>query len=149
MFFLVVFDDRDKVRLPYSKDLSSSAQFEEFIFAEPQLFPLRFNAAEAPKRITTMRRESIRNIALHDVIYVDLRYWGYEWFDTLDLPNAYVTTYVVACEYVAWHTHRRYRYVKVRYPLFDEVLSDLWDYYYVYIYGSISTLTDTHTLIDD
>ena len=59
----------------------------------------------------------------------------------------YVTTYVVACEYVAWHTHRRYRYVKVRCPLFDEVLSDLWDYYYVYIYGSITTLNDTHTLI--
>ena len=149
MFFLVEFDDGDKVLLPYSKDLSSSAQFEEFIFAEPQLFPLRFNAADAPKRITAMRREPIRNIALHDVIYVDLRYWGYEWFDTLDLPNAYVTTYVVACEYVAWHTHRRYRYVKVRCPLFDEVLSDLWDYYYVYIYGSISTLNDTHTLIDE
>ena len=149
MFFLVEFDDGDKVLLPYSKDLSSSAQFEEFIFAEPPLFPLRINAADAPKRITAMRREPIRNIALHDVIYVDLRYWGYEWFDTLDLPNAYVTTYVVACEYVAWHTHRRYRYVKVRCPLFDEVLSDLWDYYYVYIYGSISALNDTHTLVDE
>eukprot|EP01042_Synura_sphagnicola_P036648 gene36648-biopygen15810 len=72
MFFLVEFDDGDKVLLPYSKDLSSTAQFEEFIFAEPQLFPLRFNAADAPKRITAMRRDPIRNIALHDVIYVDL-----------------------------------------------------------------------------
>ena len=29
------------------------------------------------------------------------------------------------------------------------MLSDLWDYYYVYIYGSISTLNDTHTLVDE
>ena len=37
----------------------------------------------------------------------------------------------------------------MRCPLFDEVLSDLWDYYYVYIYVSISTLNDAHTLIDE
>jgi len=72
MFFLVEFDDRDKMLLPYSKDLISTAQFEEFIFAEPQLFPLRFNAADVPtKRITAMRREPTRNIALYEVIYVD------------------------------------------------------------------------------
>ena len=53
-------------------------QFEEFVYSEPQLFPLRFNAADAPKRVTAMKREPIRNIALHDVFYLDLRYWGYE-----------------------------------------------------------------------
>ena len=58
-----------------------------------------------------MRKEPIRNIQLHDVFYLDLRYWGYDWFDTLDLPDAYLTTYVVECEYLAWHTHGRYRYV--------------------------------------
>ena len=26
---------------------------------------------------------------------LDLRYWSYDWFDGLDLPNAYATTYVV------------------------------------------------------
>ena len=54
MFFYVEFDDGDKILLPYSKDLSSSAQFEEFVYSEPQLFPLRFDAADAPKRITAM-----------------------------------------------------------------------------------------------
>ena len=88
-----------------------------------------------------MKREPIRNIALHDVFYLDLRYWGYEWFDALDLPNAYSTTYVVPCEYVAWQTRRRYRFVQVRCPLFDEMLDTLRDHYYVFIYGSVRTLT--------
>ena len=61
MFFFVEFDDGDKVLLPYSKDLSSAVQFEEFVYSEPQLFPLRFNAADAPKRVTAMKREPIRN----------------------------------------------------------------------------------------
>ena len=149
MFFFVEFDDGDKVLLPYSKDLSSAVQFDEFVYSEPQLFPLRFNAADAPKRITAMKREPIRNIALHDVFYLDLRYWGYDWFDALDLPNAYSTTYVVPCEYVAWQTRRRYRFVQVRCPLFNEVLHTLWDHHYVFIYGSVRGLTDAHTLVDE
>ena len=51
-----------------------------------------------------MRKEPIRGVEIQDVFYLDLRYWGYDWFDTLDLPNAYTTTYVVECKYVAWHT---------------------------------------------
>ena len=149
MFFLVEFDDGDKVLLPYSKDLSSFVQFEEYVYAEPQLFPLRFNAADAAKRVTAMRKEPIRGVEVHDVFYLDLRYWGYDWFDTLDLPNAYTTTYVVECKYVAWHTRRRYRFIQVMCPLFDEVLDHLWDHYYVFCYGSIRALTNAHTLIDE
>ena len=73
MFFFVEFDDGDKVLLPYSKDLSSAVQFEEFVYSEPQLFPLRFNAADAPKRVTAMKREPIRNIALHEVPFPQKR----------------------------------------------------------------------------
>jgi len=54
MFFHVEFDNGDKVLLPYSKDLSSAAQLEDFVYSEPQLFPLRFNAADAPKRVTAI-----------------------------------------------------------------------------------------------
>jgi len=35
----------------------------------------------------------------------------------------------------------------VRCPLFDEMLSNLWDYHYVYSYGSIRTLKNTHILL--
>ena len=101
MFFYTEFTDGDKVLLPYSKALSGSAQFEDFVFSQPQLFPLRFNANDAPKRITAMRRKPIRGIAIDDVFCLDLRYWGYAWFDDLDLPDAYATTYVVTCEYHA------------------------------------------------
>ena len=148
MFFYTEFTDGDKVLLPYSKDLSGSTQFQEFVFSQPQLFPLRFNANDAPKQITAMRREPIRGIAIGDVFYLDLRYWGYAWFDDLELPDAYATTYVVTCEYHAWQTRRRYRFLQVRCPLFDEILATPWDQYYVFIYGAIRELTPGHTLID-
>jgi len=32
--------------------------------------------------------------------------------------------------------------VKVRSPLFNEVLHTPWDYYYVFIHGSVRALTD-------
>ena len=147
MFFYVEIDDGDKFLLPYSKNLSSSAQFEDFAYLEPQLFPPRFNAADALKRITAMQKAPIRNIQLHDVFFRDLRYWGYAGSDTRNLPDAYVETYNVPCEYVAWHNHGRYRYVQVHCSLVDEILSDLWHHYFVYVYDSIRTLSDAHTLI--
>ena len=57
--------------------------------------------------------------------------------------------FVVLCEYVAWQTRGRYRYVQVRCPLFDEILHTLWHYYYVYVFGSVHALTDAHTLVDE
>ena len=60
-----------------------------------------------------------------------------------------MTTYVVPCEYVAWVTRRRYRFIQVRCPLFDEVLFTLWDHYYVFAFGSIRELTASHTLITE
>jgi len=86
--------------LPYSQDLRSSVHFDEYIYAVPQRFPLRFNASDANKRINALRREPIRTVEVGSVIYVDLHHWGYDWYDGLDLPNAYVTTHVVACEYL-------------------------------------------------
>ena len=55
----------------------------------------------------------------------------------------------VQCEYVAWVTRRRYRFVQVRCPLFDEVLFTLWDHYYVFAFGSIRELTTSHTLVTE
>jgi len=125
MFFYTEFTDGDKVLLPYFKDLSRSAQFEEFVFSQTQLFSWRFNANDAPKRITAMRREPIRGVNIGDVFYLDLRHWGYAWFGDLDLPDTYATTYVVTCEYHAWQTRRRYRCLQVRRLLFNEIFVSL------------------------
>jgi len=147
MFFFVEFTDGDAVLLPFSLDLSSSSQFEEYVFSEPQLFPLRFTSSDAPKRITAMKRQPITNVNVGDTFFLDLRYFDYTWYDQLSLPNAYVTTHVVACEYVGWRLHRKYRYIRVRCILFDELLTD-WDHHDVYRFGSIRALSPQHTLVD-
>ena len=51
--------------------------------------------------------------------------------------------------YGAWVTRRRYRFIQVRCPLFDEVLFTLWDHYYVFAFGSIRELTASHTLVTE
>ena len=52
-------------------------------------------------------------------------------------------------ECALWQTRRRYRFVQVRCPLFNEVLHTLWDHYYVFINGSVRALTDAHTLVNE
>ena len=64
------FTDGDCVLLPYSKDLSSSIQFDEFIHTEPQLFPLRFNSNDASKRTTVLKRQPITSVNLGDTFFL-------------------------------------------------------------------------------
>ena len=94
-----------------------------------------------------MKRQPITNVNVGDTIFLDLRYFDYTWYDQLSLPNACVTTHVVACEYVGWRLHRNYRYIRVRCVLFDELLTD-WDQYDVYRFGSIRALSPQHTLVN-
>ena len=49
---------------------------------------------------------------------------------------------------MGWRLHRKYRYIRVRCVLYDELLTD-WDHYYdVYRFGSIRALSPQHTLVD-
>jgi hypothetical protein len=58
MVFLVRFADGSEVWLPFSRDLSESAQFEDFVRAHRPLMPLLYTV-EAWKRI---RRETFREV---------------------------------------------------------------------------------------
>jgi hypothetical protein len=67
MTFLVRFADGSEVWLPFSRDLSESAQFEDFVRAHRPLMPL-FDTVEAWKRI---RRETFREVEVGETCYVD------------------------------------------------------------------------------
>ena len=42
-----------------------------------------------------------------DVVYVDLRSYEYEWYSTLNLPDADYSTYVVPLAYTSWYNNKR------------------------------------------
>ena len=93
--FQVEFADGDIIWKNYDKDLSDTAQFEDFCRSHQFLWPLVYQTqADADKR----NREIIKTPITYnngDSIYVNLYAWTAEKYHSYELPNAYDTNYYI------------------------------------------------------
>jgi hypothetical protein len=76
---------------------------------------------------------------------VDLRAWGYGYFDSLNLPDS-DRTYVVKCRYGRWRGRNQLS-IELWCFLFKEFYN--WDAFSVFAYGSEKILTDQMILVDE
>jgi hypothetical protein len=143
MLFEVLFEDESVVKLPYSKDLSDTVQFEEFVRREKPLTPLLYTV-QAWKRVLKESYQRVIGVDPGDTCYVDLRAWGYVYFRDLMLPGGF--RYVVECLYVRWEGTKRRRIV-LSCPL---LCADhfAWDAFTVYAYGMCFVLSEDMILVD-
>lgn len=77
--FLVHFVDGDKVWLPWSMDISSTQAFEVFCQTRSELYLLLYSA-KAKRIYAAINKQPITEVKLGDVAYVDLRWYGYDWY---------------------------------------------------------------------
>ena len=109
MYFHVTFEDGD-AEVPWSNDIGNTQQMEEFIHTRSELFPLRYSAAEAKRRIAGINRLAIISVSPNDTVYLSLRYFdGLDrvWYDSLRLPVGEEHVVQVRIERFADRHHRR------------------------------------------
>jgi hypothetical protein len=80
------------------------------------------------------------------VFYLDLNYWGAQYYESLTLPDKYEKTYVVECIYVKW-VKRQKRLISAECPVFN--CSFEWDAIMVYLYGCNFALVDGMVVITE
>ena len=137
MEFLVQFADGAQIWLPYTIDLSTTIQFSDFIHKLPALFPLRYPAAMASKEKSRINTQKITEVAPGDMVYIDIRCYGYQWFKSLQLPNADTIIYLLTYKYTRW-TNTTKTKISAVCELLDEYFKSL-DHMFVYQYGSMKT----------
>jgi hypothetical protein len=87
MTFTIMWEDGE-ASIPWSTDLANTQQYEEYINSRPDLFPLRYPAAVAKKRIAEINKLSMSDIMPGDKLYMSLRLFDDTdrmWYDSLDL----------------------------------------------------------------
>jgi hypothetical protein len=100
MDFLIRFCDGAELWLPWSLDLFNTIPYENFCRANPELRPLLFPPKKAKEDIARLQESVISEVHPGVVVYVDLRSYGSDWYDTLNLPDKYLTKYVVEYKYL-------------------------------------------------
>ncbi len=144
---MVHFVDGDKVWLPWSMDLSSTQAFELFCQHRSELYLLLYSAKEAIRIYAAINKQPISEVTPGDVVYVDLRWYGYDWYSGLGLPNFDTHLYLVKFEYNQWyHSTTRTKIVAVCRVFIEE-----WplNHYFVRAYGSRTKLPEDSTMVDN
>lgn len=142
---LVEFEDGDIVWLPFSNDISSTKQFESFCKLKAHLTPLLYTDKIWKNMMKTINNTPILNVEMNMRFYLNLRYYGDNYYQKLDLPNKDTIDYMVECRYIRW-LNKEHTSVKVECMLFNEKFN--WNTVTVYLYGGIIKLMDKMFLID-
>ena len=131
MEFLVRFADGAEVWLPWSEDLFATVQYEEYVRLVPELSPLLYRVKDVKNIVTNLNKCPITDAQPGDTIFVDIRYYGADWYDSLALPDLHTKTYV------AEHTYGRINRNKLKIEVRCAVLqrSFLANHSFVQQYG--------------
>ena len=148
MRFKVEFADGEIVDLPWSYDLLCSAYYE-FCESKPFLQHLALDAALAKRFQQSKRKEDITQIRPGSVVYIDLRFFGDDFYEQLGLPDAHTTSYVMEFKYTHWYHKNSRKKLSGEFVLAPHMTYGL-DGYAVFAWGSNTTFeVSTMILVDE
>ena len=101
MSFTCEYEDGTIAEITWTRDILCEA-FYDFCKTKPYLYHLTLDTKDAAKFIAGRNREDIRNVKPGDVVYVDIRFFGGRWYESLGLPDAPTSSYVMQYEYTHW-----------------------------------------------
>ena len=101
MEFLIVYSDGDQLWQRFNTDnhnISKTIIFEDYCRSKPELFILLLTDTEARKHKAAINKKRIVSLKPGDHFFLDIRLWGWQWYDNLDLPDKHFKTYLTECQ---------------------------------------------------
>ena len=134
----------------WDKELDQLVAFEEFCRSRPELLLLLHSSTSLTKELARMRRTPF-SIDQGTVIYCDLRSWGSMWYEELDLPEHFVTRYVVKGIYGKSKSYRGVQRIDIAFPSLCEEYRDAngMDNVFVTLWGRYTEMPSNSVLVDD
>jgi phospholipid-translocating ATPase len=145
MDFKVHFGDSSVLWLPWSSDIAQTIAYEMYINARPMLRPLRFTVQALLREDKILNASPITEVAVGTFAYVDLRWYGYGWFEALDLPDHDNAQYVVKFRYEAFNKERTVA------DIFCHIFKERWKVNHVFVveYGMSTNFDATSMVLVD
>jgi RNase H-like domain found in reverse transcriptase/Integrase zinc binding domain len=147
MQFLVEFEGGDTLWMPWSQDLTQSAPYVTYCLSIRPLEQLTVTLAEQRRLRALRSQQPITSVAPGQIAYWDMRSYGPDWFDNLDLPHATSMTYVVAARYGAW-ADKRERRISARIDVFNETFPSL-NNDFIYVWGDVTVFDPLKMILVD
>ena len=103
----------------------------------------------AKKWKTQLNRQDISAVKPGDLVYLDLRFFGDAWYESLQLPDFDTTSYVMEMRYTKWYHKSSKRKITGNLILLTQHSYSL-DGYLVHCWGSVKVFDpSTMVLVND
>ena len=128
--------------------MQQNEAYLQFCSARPHLFHLTLDSRLANKFITQKRGANITNVLPGDIVHVDIRFFGDQFYESLNLPDFETSVYVDMFKYTKWfHKGKSKRHIVARFKLTKQVFR--FDNCLVYCWGSAKDFNkETMILMD-
>ena len=146
MVFKVKYGDGDVLDIPWSPDLLCQAYYE-FCESRPYLQHLAMDSTLAIKFVKQLRKMDVTSVNIGDIVYVDLRFFGDDWYEFLELPDFETSSYVVKFEYTHWFHRSSKKKLSAKFLLNGHTYA--LDNYLVHAWGSIKTFNSVYMILVD
>ena len=147
MTFIVEYADGDILEVPWSRDLFDCQAYEDFCKSRKYLHHLILDQNQVTPFKTQLRRADVTAVQVGDRVYVDLRFFGDQWYQSLDLPDFSTKSYVVVFEYTHWYHRTSKKKISARFLLNGATYA--LDNYLVFAWGSVKTFDETYMVLVD
>ena len=102
MEFLIHYEDGTISWKSWDQDLFDSHPYEEYCRSIPQLRPLVLVVKLANQQMAAINRQRINTVRPGLIGYMDLRWYSFDWYAQLGLPDEDLKTYVLQYRYGDW-----------------------------------------------
>jgi len=107
---LLVFDDNSEAWTQFDNALIDTEKVDLYIRSHPELYILCLPVDMRKKYIVSTNAEVNPNMKVGYKAYVDLRYFGFSWFEALDVPDTDSMSYIVEFEVTKLLQKRRFAF---------------------------------------
>jgi hypothetical protein len=114
MTFTVRYSDGDVREVGYHQELFDCQAYEDFCRRHAHTYHLQWPATASKQWIADKNKEAITMCIPGDHVYINIRIFGDDWYDTLMLPNAALNTYVTPFTCTHWYHRTSHRKISVR-----------------------------------
>jgi hypothetical protein len=114
MTFTIRYSDGDVREVGWNKDLFDCEAYEIFCKRQAPTYHLQWTVPNANAWIADMNSEPITKCAPGDHVFIDIRIYGEDWYDSLMLPNSAITTYVTPATCTHWFHRTSHKKLTIR-----------------------------------
>lgn len=150
LLLTVEYADGDVLDVPWTPDIQQCEAYQKFCTSptRPYLYHLSLDASLAKQYITRMRKEDITLVNPGDTVFVDLRFFGDLFYESLGLPDTSTTSYVTPFQYLRWyHKGGSKKKIVIKHMLTGQVYS--FDNYLVTAWGAQKVERPGETILVD